>query len=105
MSETNPVHPALSEAVDRLLLDLIQNGREVLDTNGLPILDSDGKPLRKKATAADIAQARGRLKDVGSLEPSSALDNLRRAVDNGSLKLTPLPPIDDEPDAATGTHG
>lgn len=95
----------LSDAVDVLLLDLIKNGREVLDTNGLPVLDENGKPVRRQASAADIAQAINRLKQTGIASaglPGTALDNLRKAVEDGSLKF---PELTDAPDPATGTHG
>lgn len=96
----------LAKAVDDLLLDLIKNGREVLDKEGCPILDPmTGEPVRKKATAADIREAVKRVAASGNKAPvgAGAVEEIRKAMESGELKLAGggrLPPAVDEEEVA-----
>jgi len=60
----NPIHQALSDAVDEGLLEVIK-GRLVRDADGNVMLDPDGKPLRERPSAADFNAAINRLKSLG----------------------------------------
>jgi hypothetical protein len=91
----------LSEALDLQLLDLIKNGRVVLDGEGIPILGPDGCPMRKQPTAADFGQALKRLASGGKQVPvaAGAANEIRKAMESGELKLSgggKLPPVDQD---------
>lgn len=91
----------LSEALDLQLLDLIKNGRVVLDGEGIPILGPDGLPMRKQPTAADFGQALKRLATGGKQAPvaAGAAEEIRKAMQSGELKLTNhgrLPPANED---------
>jgi len=79
MSETVPsgeaVRVALSDATDRLLLDLITKGRPVIDeATGEHRKGADGKLIYKPASAADINTALKRLAQMGVAPSADAAD-------------------------------
>jgi len=86
----------LALAADTQLLDVIKNGREVVTKNG--------ELVRVKVSAADLAVAYKRLKELGKGKPPlklnepSVADKLGVAVDKWKM-----PQLDDTPDAATGS--
>lgn len=57
---------ALSKVVDKRLLEIIRDGRPIIDeATGLPLKDADGKEIRTTPSAADINAAINRLKQCG----------------------------------------
>ena len=54
----------LQAALDRQLLDIMENGMPVYDKDGRPILGDDQKPIRTAPTAAYLQAARQRLKEL-----------------------------------------
>ena len=89
----------LSEQLDNVLLDVLKNGQVVVD--------EAGNPVKITPTAAILKVVLERLKHLGisqELKPGSkqaALINELK-LRNPNLRFTPLPPIGEGEDKATG---
>ena len=104
------VQNKLSDALDESLLDIIQNGRMMIDfKTGEVVTDDEGEPVRMQATAADHTAAVNRLKSLGITKvpaPGDPTDLLRRELcheDDGSVVPFVMPPVSEEEDAATAS--
>jgi len=112
MTDQKDTHTRLDAALDEALLDLIANGRVVLDNEGRPVLDEDGQPLRRQPTAADLQAARARLKDLGitkTVTEGSDADRLAAALgleaDENPLENYRIPDLDLTADDAATAAG
>mgnify|MGYP000855393475 CR=1 FL=1 len=92
---------ALSDGLDKALLDVLTNGQVVIDP-------ATGNPVKVTPSAAMLNVIRGRLKDCGVTANPAAGNNpisdlMKRARETGlKLHRGDLPPLSTEPDAATG---
>jgi hypothetical protein len=83
----------LSDLYDQELLNVIKNGREVVDR--------DGNVQRIQATAADLNVIRQRLKDCGITAVPTSNNPIANIVAEMQKRKEGLPPIDESDDAAT----
>lgn len=94
MKEQSPIE-RLSDELDKALLDVLVNGREIMTPDG---------PQRLQASAADLNVIRQRLKDAGVsavATEENPIGSLIREMQSRGVKLQPqLPPIADTPDQA-----
>ena len=84
----------LSELYDSALLELLRNGRE--------IMDNDGNLVRVPVSAADLNVIRSRLRDCGITAAPTSNNPIGNIVEEMRRRGAKLPEISDEPDAATG---
>jgi len=76
----------LADGFDKLLLDMVKNGRPLVTPDGMPLKDENtGQLVMQPLTAADMNVIRSRLKDCGStrlLGTGSPLDEIEDELDN-----------------------
>ena len=91
MTENNK----MSNAFDKILLDILLNGREVVTR--------DGELMKIQATAADLNVVRQRLKDCGVSAEVTDSNPIGNIVEEMRLRGLRMPALDmDSDDAATG---
>ena len=85
----------MSNAFDKILLDILLNGREVVTR--------DGELMKIQATAADLNVVRQRLKDCGVSAEVTDSNPIGNIVEEMRLRGLRMPALDmDSDDAATG---
>ena len=88
MKSPSPIE-RLSDELDKSLLDVLVNGREIMTQDG---------PVRMQASAADLNVVRQRLKDAGIAAiatEENPIGSLIREMQLRGVKIQPqLPPID-----------
>jgi hypothetical protein len=105
MPEITPTQAALDEALDEVLLDVIRNGRIVLDKHGDPVLGDDGKPMRVPPSAADLSVVVRRLHSLGIsrlARPGGSAEELAREVGLEAEDVLEFPKIADDPEEQVG---
>lgn len=84
---------SMADAFDRVLLQVLEKGREVLT--------KDGELIRVEPSAADLNVIRQRLKDCGITSVGTANNPIGNLVKEMQIRGMTLPPVGDEEDAAT----
>ncbi len=89
MKSPSPIEK-LSDELDKALLDVLVNGREIMTQDG---------PVRMQASAADLNVVRQRLKDAGVsavATDENPIGSLIREMQSRGVNIQPqLPPMDD----------
>lgn len=93
----------LLAATRAVMINIMEKGRELLDTTGNPLLDKEGNPRYSQPSAADIQAAlkllhREEQKSGGdNTNPFEAADNsVKQAIEETKAAGVPgLPPLDD----------
>ena len=83
----------MSDAFDKALLDVLKNGRE--------IMNKDGDTVRIQATAADFNVIRQRLKDCGITAVPTTANPIGNIVAEMQARGMQMPEISTDDDAAT----
>ncbi len=95
---------ALSDVLDKVLLQVIRKGMPLLNKDGKAILDNKGKPIFTPATANYLNVARQRLRDLGYTKIAAEGDEIEQLAKELGLKdgkVHPFPRLSIEPDAAS----
>lgn len=95
-----PTHARMSEAVDNVIVDALENGQTVVTGT-----DREGKPIVETITptAAMVGQAIRRLQQLGISQMGKSEHPVAQAVRRMKFKGKTIPTIDtDQEDAATG---
>jgi|GEM_PF-6124146 len=98
MDSANDTQKQLADSLDRVMLDILENGEIVTNETG--------EAVRKTPTAAMLRAIHARVKDIGltpAAIPGSQADRLIRAAGTIRFNGKPIPAVDTESDdAATG---
>ena len=94
------VHSDMAEKLDRIFLDILENGQEVFDQKASEVVRIE------HPTASMICQIRMRLRDLGINNDPANSDTMRKLINMANqkkvLELPDLPSPDDEPDSLVG---
>lgn len=111
IGEPSSIQRQLADEVDAGLLDLIKNGRELLDAEGNPVVDSKGVPVRKRASAQDYMAALRRLQMLGlksqGINPNSPVEQIVGELSAQGFRFDghPVPDLDLDGDDAASAAG